>query len=104
MGEGFLRIRVLTPQKVPDGDAFYASFACPDHHVTMGEMEPVAFSFNEPIGACPTCLGLGIYLPTQSTLMVVVGAVAGWYYDRRVSRGPQIVLDRIFVHTRTLRP
>jgi putative OPT family oligopeptide transporter len=35
----------------------------------------------------PLAVGLGIYLPTQSTLMVVVGAVAGWYYDRRVSRG-----------------
>jgi len=31
-------------------------------------------------------VGLGIYLPTQSTLMVVVGAVAGWYFDRRADR------------------
>jgi len=31
-------------------------------------------------------VGLGIYLPTQSTLMVVVGALAGWYYDRRAER------------------
>jgi putative OPT family oligopeptide transporter len=37
----------------------------------------------------PLAVGLGIYLPTQSTLMVVVGALAGWYYDRRVSRGPK---------------
>ena len=34
----------------------------------------------------PLAVGLGIYLPTQSTLMVVVGAVAGWYYDRRAER------------------
>src|SRR5579862_6692881 len=34
----------------------------------------------------PLAVGLGIYLPTQSTLMVVVGAVAGWYYDRRAGR------------------
>ena len=34
----------------------------------------------------PLAVGLGIYLPTQSTLMVVVGAVAGWYYDRRADR------------------
>src|SRR5436190_5242711 len=47
VGEGFLRIRVLAPQKVPDVDAFYAAFACPDHHVTMGEMEPVACSCND---------------------------------------------------------
>jgi len=37
----------------------------------------------------PLAVGLGIYLPTQSTLMVVVGAVAGWYFDRRAARGPK---------------
>ena len=36
----------------------------------------------------PLAVGLGIYLPTQSTLMVVVGAVAGWYFDRRANRAP----------------
>jgi putative OPT family oligopeptide transporter len=34
----------------------------------------------------PLAVGLGIYLPTQSTLMVVVGAIVGWYYDRRAAR------------------
>ena len=34
----------------------------------------------------PLAVGLGIYLPTQSTLMVVVGAIAGWYYDRRAAQ------------------
>jgi putative OPT family oligopeptide transporter len=34
----------------------------------------------------PLAVGLGIYLPTQSTLAVVAGAVAGWYYDRRADR------------------
>jgi putative OPT family oligopeptide transporter len=34
----------------------------------------------------PLAVGLGIYLPTQSTLMVVVGAIAGWYFDRRAER------------------
>ena len=37
----------------------------------------------------PLAVGLGIYLPTQSTLMVVVGAIAGWYYDRRARRAPK---------------
>src|SRR5437660_8253349 len=30
----------------------------------------------------PLAVGLGIYLPTQSTLMIVVGAIAGWFFDR----------------------
>ncbi len=34
----------------------------------------------------PLAVGLGIYLPTQSTLMVVVGALAGWYFDHRAER------------------
>ena len=36
----------------------------------------------------PLAVGLGIYLPTQSTLMVVVGAIVGWYFDRRAQRAP----------------
>ena len=34
----------------------------------------------------PLAVGLGIYLPTQSTLMVVVGSLVGWYFDRRAER------------------
>jgi uncharacterized oligopeptide transporter (OPT) family protein len=34
----------------------------------------------------PLAVGLGIYLPTAATLMIVVGAVAGWFYDRRADR------------------
>jgi putative OPT family oligopeptide transporter len=37
----------------------------------------------------PLAVGLGIYLPTSSTLMVVVGAIAGWYYDKRAARTPK---------------
>ncbi|HET9221697.1 MAG TPA: excinuclease ABC subunit UvrA, partial [Roseiflexaceae bacterium] len=51
-------------------DAFYAPFACPEHHVTMGEVEPYYFSFNQPSSACPTCLGLGIYLHVHPDLLV----------------------------------
>jgi putative OPT family oligopeptide transporter len=34
----------------------------------------------------PLAVGLGIYLPTQSTLMIVVGAIAGWFFDQRANR------------------
>jgi putative OPT family oligopeptide transporter len=37
----------------------------------------------------PLAVGLGIYLPTQSTLMIVVGAVAGWFFDKRADRTPR---------------
>ena len=44
--------------------------------------------YTESAHLSPLAVGLGIYLPTQSTLMVVVGAVAGWYFDRRANRAP----------------
>jgi uncharacterized oligopeptide transporter (OPT) family protein len=37
-------------------------------------------------GCPPLAVGLGIYLPMQTSLLVVVGAVAGWLYDRRARR------------------
>jgi len=37
----------------------------------------------------PLAVGLGIYLPTSSTLMIIVGAVVGWFYDRRADRTPR---------------
>ncbi len=37
----------------------------------------------------PLAVGLGIYLPTASTLMIVVGSVVGWWYDRRAQRAPR---------------
>ena len=37
----------------------------------------------------PLAVGLGIYLPTSSTLMIIVGALVGWFYDRRADRTPR---------------
>jgi putative OPT family oligopeptide transporter len=37
----------------------------------------------------PLAVGLGIYLPTQSTLMIVVGAVVGWFFDQRANGSPR---------------
>jgi len=37
----------------------------------------------------PLAVGLGIYLPTSTTLMIVVGAVVGWYFDKRADRTPK---------------
>jgi excinuclease ABC subunit A len=50
--------------------AFYEGFACPEHQVTMGELLPYYFSFNEGDSACPTCSGLGTYLKVHPDLLV----------------------------------
>ena len=39
---------------------FSTNYACPEHGVSFGELEPRMFSFNNPFGACPTCSGLGV--------------------------------------------
>jgi excinuclease ABC subunit A len=71
IGEGFLRFRLLkAPRAKTRMDTFYDGFACPEHFVTAGELEPIYFSFNEPPGACPTCLGLGTNLHVHPDLLM----------------------------------
>jgi excinuclease ABC subunit A len=67
---------------------FSAKFACPVCSHSVGELEPRLFSFNSPMGACPTCDGLGhteVFDPARvvafPTLSLASGAIKGW--DRR---------------------
>ena len=54
--------------------------------VVMIAVDEVLRRTTKSVHLSPLAVGLGIYLPTQSTLMVVVGAVAGWWFDRRADR------------------
>ena len=66
---------------------FSQSFSCPDCGISLDEIEPRVFSFNNPFGACPVCLGLGyrmefdvdLMIPDKS-LSIAEGAIAamGW--------------------------
>jgi excinuclease ABC subunit A len=67
---------------------FSANFACPQCGYSIPELEPRLFSFNNPVGACPTCDGLGVeqfFDPERVVrhphLSLAAGAVRGW--DRR---------------------
>ena len=55
-----------------DGDYmnFSQSFSCPDCGISIDEIEPRSFSFNNPFGACPQCLGLGYKMEFDSDLMI----------------------------------
>ena len=55
--------------------------------VVMIIVDEVLRKTTKSVHLSPLAVGLGIYLPTQSTLMVVVGAVVGWWFDRRADRG-----------------
>ncbi len=68
--------------------AFNAHFACPVCSYSLSELEPRLFSFNSPVGACPTCDGLGsqeFFDPARvvafPSLSLASGAIKGW--DRR---------------------
>src|SRR5438094_9259305 len=64
---------------------FSENFACPDHGVSLPELEPRIFSFNAPHGACPRCTGLGsqqeidpdLLVPDPS-LSIADGALVPW--------------------------
>ena len=67
---------------------FNAKFACPICNYSISELEPRLFSFNSPVGACPSCDGLGqqeFFDPERvvafPTLSLASGAIKGW--DRR---------------------
>ncbi|MFR8033381.1 MAG: excinuclease ABC subunit UvrA [Lachnospiraceae bacterium] len=57
---------------VIDGEplTFSQSFACPDCGISVDEIEPRSFSFNNPFGACPTCYGLGYKMEFDEDLMI----------------------------------
>ena len=49
---------------------FSQSFSCPDCGISVDEIEPRSFSFNNPFGACPTCYGLGYKMEFDEDLMI----------------------------------
>jgi excinuclease ABC subunit A len=105
LAEGLVSVDVI------DGESllFSQNFACPDHGVSLAELEPRIFSFNAPQGACPRCTGLGsqqeidpdLVVPDPS-LSVDDGALVPWslggssgFYEAVI----QAVADRYEIDT-----
>ena len=49
---------------------FSQNYACPEHGVSIEELTPRMFSFNNPFGACQTCSGLGIFMKVDPKLVI----------------------------------
>ncbi|MEZ5592673.1 MAG: excinuclease ABC subunit UvrA [Gammaproteobacteria bacterium] len=89
LGEGLARIAFMTEgAQMRDDILFSAGYACPVCGFAMPDLEPRLFSFNNPVGACPGCDGLGVRqffdparVVAHSQLSLAAGAVRGW--DRR---------------------
>lgn len=66
LSEGLLFIDVVKGEEM----TFSQSFSCPDCGISIDEIEPRSFSFNNPFGACPDCLGLGYKMEFDEDLMI----------------------------------
>lgn len=100
LAEGLLMVDTM------DGNIhnFSQSFSCPDCGVSVDEIEPRSFSFNNPFGACPDCLGLGykmefdidLMIPDRS-LSILDGAivVTGWQSCTNEGSFSRAILDAL---------
>ena len=83
LSEGLLIVDVIDGEQI----RFSESFSCPDCGVSIDEIEPRVFSFNNPFGACPECHGIGVKMEFDEDLLIpdksmsiAEGAIAvlGW--------------------------
>ncbi|MCI9004953.1 MAG: excinuclease ABC subunit UvrA [Lachnospiraceae bacterium] len=66
LAEGLLMVDIVGGEPIN----FSQSFSCPDCGVSIDEIEPRSFSFNNPFGACPDCFGLGYKMEFDEDLMI----------------------------------
>ncbi len=83
LAEGLLYVDIIDGEQL----TFSQNFACPDCGISIDEIEPRIFSFNNPFGACPECHGLGVKMEFDEDLLIpdqdkslIDGAIAapGW--------------------------
>lgn len=66
LAEGLAQIQVVGGELIQ----FSQNFACPDCGISIPEIEPRSFSFNNPFGACPSCAGIGYKMEFDPELMI----------------------------------
>lgn len=69
-GDGLVQVEIIDPDGVQEEKTFSTSLACPEHGVSIDELEPRMFSFNNPLGACPECKGLGFIQQVDPDLLI----------------------------------
>lgn len=100
LAEGLVIVDVIGQEKL----TFSQSFSCPDCGISLDEIEPRIFSFNNPFGACPVCAGLGyrmefdadLLIPDKS-LSIAKGAIAamGWQSATEASSYTHAILTAL---------
>ncbi len=69
LSDGIVLINIADRDN-PRDELFSLNYACPEHGVSIEEMSPRMFSFNNPFGACPKCDGLGIFKEIDEDLII----------------------------------
>lgn len=90
LGNGLMTVDVIDGEPIN----FSQSFSCPDCGISIDEVEPRSFSFNNPFGACPDCFGLGytmnfdmeLLIPDES-LSIDEGAIVGMGWQSVTDEG-----------------
>ena len=96
--DGLMEVEIIGGETM----MFSRNFACPDCNISIGEMTPRMFSFNNPFGACPECDGLGFTMRIDPDMVIPdknlsinegaivtlnIGNMHGWYNSCLVSLG-----------------
>ena len=85
LSDGLVLVDVIDGEEL----LFSQNYACPEHNISIEELSPRMFSFNNPFGACEKCTGLGTYMSIDPNLVIpdrsrsiAEGAIrcSGWYY------------------------
>ena len=66
LADGIITVNLLGDKDV----TFSQKYACPEHNVSIDELTPRMFSFNNPFGACPKCTGLGVFLKIDESKII----------------------------------
>ena len=66
---GLTIVNVMKPEGEED-ILFSQNYACPEHGISVEELSPRMFSFNNPFGACPKCTGLGVFMKIDPDLII----------------------------------
>ena len=100
LADGLMTVDIIGGEEIN----FSQSFSCPDCGISIDEIEPRSFSFNNPFGACPTCAGLGFKMEFDLDLMIPdrslsidQGAivVTGWASSMKKGSFTRSILDAL---------
>ena len=101
-GEGLVHILPVNPENSFEPLTFSTKLACPDHGISIEELEPRMFSFNSPFGACPVCNGLGFLqkidpdlIITEPELSIPQGALSNVFASMEITGFYRQMIDAL---------